>query len=50
MSGISLLHGQIVIPAYLSLPLPIIIIGGLLAIVGAITLAILFIASDPWGL
>ena len=51
MSDITLLGGQIVIPAYLTLPLPVIIIGGLLAIVGAITLAVLFLmaqANSSW--
>lgn len=51
MSDISLLGGQIVIPAYLTLPLPVIIVGGLLAIVGAITLVVLWFmaqANSPW--
>ncbi len=49
--GISLLGGQILIPAYISLPLPVVIVGALLAVVGTITLAVLFLmaqANNPW--
>lgn len=46
MTDISLLNGQIIIPAYISLPLPIVIVGGLLAIVGAITLLVLFLMAQ----
>lgn len=50
MTGdISLLGGQIIIPAYLSLPLPVVVVGGLLAIVGAITLFVLYMAADHHG-
>jgi hypothetical protein len=45
--GISLLGGQILIPAYISLPLPVVILGAVLALVGAITLFCLYIASQP---
>jgi hypothetical protein len=45
-NGISLLGGQIVIPAYITLPLPVVIVGALLALVGAITLFCLYMASQ----
>jgi len=45
-NGLSLLNGQIVIPATIALPLPVVIGGALLALIGAITVVALVIASS----
>ncbi len=45
-NDISLLDGQIIIPAYITLPLPVVILGALLALIGCITLVILWLIAD----
>lgn len=46
MPGYSLLNGQIIIPATIALPTPVVLGGAALALVGIITLVCIWIAAQ----